>query len=53
MCILIHRGGGYVEIRTNIEFIGEYDGVYMYWVSWNGGGKMIQLTEEDLEDDDP
>lgn len=39
-----------MEIKTSIEFIGEYDGIFMYWVSWGSGGKMIQLTEDDLED---
>jgi hypothetical protein len=43
-----------VEINVHYEFIGEYDGIYMYWVTWGDGeGKMVQLTEEDLEDDDP
>lgn len=41
-----------MEIKTSIEYIGEYDGVYMYWVSWGDGGKLIQLTEDDLKDDD-
>lgn len=42
-----------VEIKTSIEFIGEYDGVYMYWVSWGTGGKLMQLREEDLDDEPP
>lgn len=39
-----------MEIKTNIQFIGEYEGVYLYWVSWDGGGRLIQLREEDVEE---
>jgi len=50
-------GGVYVELGVRYEFIGEYEGVYLYWVSWNGGGKMMQFSEEDLkrfeDEDDP
>ena len=44
-----------MEIKVNYEFIGEFNGIYTYWVSWNGGGKLMQFTEEDLkkfEDED-
>ncbi|HZH59308.1 MAG TPA: hypothetical protein VEY70_07010 [Metabacillus sp.] len=35
------------------QFIGEYEGIYTYWVTWGKGeGKMMQFTEEDLKDMD-
>ena len=46
-----------MELKVNYEFIGEFDGVYVYWVTWNGGSKMMQFSKEDLkefeDEDDP
>lgn len=38
-----------MEIKTSIEYIGEYEGVHVIRVSWGTGSRMIQLTEEDLK----
>jgi hypothetical protein len=52
-CRILVNGGVELEIGANITFICEYDGVYTYWVQYGDTGKMVQLTEEDLKEEDP
>lgn len=41
-----------MKISANIQFITEVDGIYMFWVQYGDTGRMVQLTEADLEDED-
>lgn len=42
-----------MEISANITFICKYDGIHVYWVQYGDGGRLVQLREEDLDDEDP
>lgn len=42
-----------MEISANIQFICEFEGLYTYWVKYGDSGKLVQIREEDLDDEDP
>lgn len=38
-----------MEIKTSIEYIGEYESVHVIRASLGTGSRVIQLMEEDLK----